>query len=388
VALALVAALAAAAGADARKPKPKPVPSTFVGMVADGPLFDDPSIDFDAQLNAMVTAGVQTLRVVFNWAGAQPYQSMDQVPEDQRSQFRDEGGVPTNYSPTDRIVTSVAQRHIAVLPIVLVAPAWDARHPARLGSPPDRFQPYADFAGLLVRRYGPGGSFWSEHPELDPQPIRNWQIWNEPSLKSFWIDQPFASDYVKLLRLARQSIKAADPGAKIVLAGLPNKSWTALAQVYKAGGRGLFDIAAFHPFTATVDGVKTILGRDRAVMSRNGDKRIPIWVTELSWTSAKGQTTVTFGNEETAAGQAKKLVAAYTMLAGMRDKGLRVRRVYWYTWVTHDERDDYPFDWAGLMHDTRADGVQPKPAYSSFKHIALKLERCRRKSGRADRCAS
>src|SRR2546421_520376 len=82
----------------------------------------------------------------------------------------------TAHTAIDNVVTAAAQRHLEVLPVVLVAPAWDARHPFQMASPPDRPQPYADFTGALVRRYGPNGSFWTEHPELVAQPIRFWQI--------------------------------------------------------------------------------------------------------------------------------------------------------------------------------------------------------------------
>jgi hypothetical protein len=380
IALSLLAGSAADATAASR------VPATFVGVVADGPLLLDPSVNFDGQLDTMVGSGVQTMRVVFNWAGAQPYQSFADVPPDQVSRYSNEGGVPTDYKETDRLVTAAAQRRMALLPVVLIAPAWDARHPGSFSSPPRDPKPYAAYTAALARRYGPGGSFWTAHPELVAQPLRQWQIWNEPSLKQFWSDQPFASDYVKLLRPARQAIRSVDPHAKIVLAGLPNKSWEALGQIYRAGGRGLFDVAAFHPFTASVNGVRTILERGRQVMAKNGDARKPLWVTELSWTSAKGKTSVTYGNEETQQGQAQKLSDAYNMLASLRGK-LRIGRVYWYTWLSRDSQHDYPFDWAGLSHIT-SNGVQAKPAFAAFRRVALKLERCRTKQGRADRCST
>ncbi|MEA2421538.1 MAG: polysaccharide biosynthesis protein PslG [Thermoleophilaceae bacterium] len=380
VVLALVPAAPAAAA------RPKKVPSNFVGTVADGPLLENPNVDLAGQLGRMVTNGVQTLRTVFNWAGAQPYKTFNDVPMDQRDRFRDENGVPTDYSKIDELVTAAAERRIAVLPIVMIAPMWDARHPGQLSSPPQDFQPYYDFAAAVARRYGPGGSFWSEHPELVAQPIRYWQIWNEPSFKVFWSDQPFATDYVELLRGARDAIRAVDPGARIVLAGLANKSWTALSKIYKAGGGPLFDVAAFHPFTDKVDGVRQILVHDRQVMAGNGDARKPLWVTELSWTSAKGKTSVTYGNEQTERGQARRLAAAYTMLAKQRRK-LRIGRVYWYTWVTPDKQRDYPFDWAGLLRVTSG-GVKAKPALGAFRRTTLALEHCRTKRGRADRCAS
>jgi hypothetical protein len=379
IALSLVAAAPAAAKA------PKKVPAGFVGVVGDGPLLHDPSVDLSNQFDRMVNNGTQSLRLMFNWAQAQPYQSFDQVPPDQAASYRDENGVPTDYTFTDQIVTAAAQRHLALLPEVQVAPRWAARHPGEFASPPSDPEQYAAYMGALVRRYGPGGSFWTEHPELVAQPLRYWQIWNEPSFNTFWSDQPFADDYVALVRASRTAVKAVDPGAKIVLAGLPNKSWNSLEKIYKAGGRKEFDIAAFHPFTATVDGVKTILEKDRKVMSKYHDSKKTLWVTELSWTSAKGKVNPTLGNEATEKGQAKNLAAAYKMLAKYRGK-LHIGRVYWYTWVTQDRNRQAGFDWAGLLR-IRDGKLTAKPALKAYRQTALALQRCRAKKGRADRCA-
>jgi hypothetical protein len=382
MALALAVGLSTPAGAK----RIRKVPSSFMGVVADGPLLQSRKVDFAAELDRMVVNGVQTARTVFNWSGAQPYATFDDVPEAERPNFTDENGVPTNWAPTDKLVAGAAERRLKLLPVVLLAPNWDARHPGQFSSPPDDPQPYADFTAALVHRYGPGGAFWTEHPELPVQPIRNWQIWNEPSLRVFWSDQPFADDYVLLLRRAHDAIKEADPGASVVLAGLPNKSWTALETIYHSGGKDLFDVAAFHPFTATVGGVKTILEKNRAVMRKYGDSRKPLWVTELSWTSAKGHTEVSYGNEQTEKGQARKVTSAYTMLAKARDS-LHIGRVYWYTWLSRDRQRDYPFDWAGLLRLTKKGSIERKPALTAFRKVALKLEHCRKKRGRADRCA-
>lgn len=377
-ALALLAPAAARAAA---------VPKTFFGAVADGPLLLDFRVDLNRQFDSMVTSGVQTSRTVFNWAGAQPYRRFRDVPPDQRARYRSEGGVPTDYAEIDRLVTVAAQRRLKLLPVVMVAPFWNARHPGEFNSPPRDPKGYANFTAALVRRYGPHGKFWKEHRKVPKQPIRHWQIWNEPSLTQFWSDQPFAKRYVQMLKLARKAIRKEDRRATIVLAGLPNKSWIALEKVYRAGGRGLFDVAAFHPFTASVSGVRTILERDRRVMAKHRDSRRPLWVTELSWTSAKGKTSERFGNEETQRGQAKKLTQAYRMLAGLRRR-MRIQRVYWYTWLSRDAQHDYPFDWAGLSRVTSNGKVKHKPAWTAYKRIALSLEHCRSKRGRADRCAS
>jgi hypothetical protein len=380
----LVAVALAVAGPAAAK-APKRVPAGFVGVVGDGPLLHDPGVDLSNQFDRMVNNGAQSLRIMFNWAQAQPYASFDGMSDEQRAQYHDENGVPTDYTFTDQIVSAAAQRHLALLPEVQIAPPWAARHPGEFASPPSDPQQYANYMGALVRRYGPSGSFWTEHPELVAQPIRYWQIWNEPSFNTFWSDQPFADDYVALLTASRTAVKGLDPGAKIVLAGLPNKSWNSLEKIYKAGGRKQFDIAAFHPFTAKVDGVKTILQKDRKVMSKYHDSKKTLWVTELSWTSAKGKTNVTYGNEQTEKGQAKDLAAAYKMLASNRGK-MHIGRAYWYTWMTHDQKHDYPFDWAGLLKYQNGK-LTAKPALKAFRQTALALQRCRAKKGRADRCA-
>jgi hypothetical protein len=379
-------ALSLFAAAPASAKAPKKVPAGFVGLVGDGPLLHDPSVDLSNQFDRMVNNGAQSLRIMFNWAQAQPYASMDQVPPAEADRYRDENGVPTDYTFTDQIVSASAQRHLALLPVVQIAPGWAARHPGRFASPPSDPQYYANYMAALARRYGPGGSFWTEHPEYIAQPIRYWQIWNEPSFNTFWSDQPFAQDYVALVHASRIAVQSIDPGAKIVLAGLPNKSWSSLEKIYKAGGRDEFDIAAFHPFTAKVGGVKTILQKDRKVMAKYGDQKKTLWVTELSWTSAQGKTSVTYGNEQTEKGQAKKLTDAYNMLA--RNRGaMHIGRAYWYTWVTRDQMRDYPFDYAGLLRD-RNGKLTAKPALKAYRQTALTLERCRAKKGRADRCAA
>ena len=155
-----------------------------------------------------------------------------------------------NFASTDVIVGQAASHGLVVLPTVTFAPDWAARHPGNSNSPP-RARHSANFLSAAVKRYGPGEHlYWAEHPEVPNRPIRKWRIWNEPNQPVFnWSDQPFAADYVALLRDAGAAIKAVDPGAKIVLAGLVGTSWTALQTVYRAGGKNLFDVVAIHPFT-------------------------------------------------------------------------------------------------------------------------------------------
>ena len=359
------------------------VPFGFVGTMADGPLLEG-RVDLESEADAMVGAGVESVRFVADWSEAQPYASWDQVPEDQRARFRDEGGVPTDYAMVDRIVGLAARRDMRVLPVVMIAPRWAARQPGAFASPPRDPAPYARFTAALARRYGPGGSFWTERPDLRPQPVRDWQIWNEPSLREFWNADGWARGYVALLRATRPQLRAADPGARVILAGLPNKSWTDLGRIYRAGGRRWFDAVALHPFTQKVDGVFTIIGHGRRVMRRYGDARKPLLVTELSWPSAKGKAEPRSDIAVTEAQQAARLRKALPLLAKRR-RALRLESVHWYTWLTAETRRDYAFDYAGASR-LRDGRIVRKPAFGALRSTALKLEGCAAKPAGARSC--
>ena len=188
-----------------------------------------------------------------------------------------------------------------------------------------------------------------------------------------------------LLRAASAAIKAADPGARVVLAGLANESWVYLADLYRAGAAPYFDVLAVHPYTRKVAGLVEIIRLNRRVARRFGDAGKPVMVTEMGWSSGLGELRRFYGWEATESGQAAKARRALTLLARERRR-LRLDSIYWYTWVSRDRDLDDPFDYAGLNRLERGQVVR-KPAFRAFRRTALRLAGCRRKSGVADRCA-
>jgi hypothetical protein len=215
-----------------------------------------------------------------------------------------------------------------------------------------------------------------------------WQIWNEPNFVRYWSVQPFAAAYVKLLAAARAALKAADPGAKVVLAGFADFSWQYLAEVYRVhGARQLFDVAAIHPYTAKPSGVIEILQRARAVMEGAGDAGKPILATEITWPSSLGKAPPQFGVTTTENQQASRLAQLMPMLLSHR-KQLGLMGFYWYTWMGDESprAAAYGFDYAGLVKYVNG-RITPKPALAVFRRWALTIEGCRRKT-LADRCAS
>ena len=340
-----------------------PTPPGFVGVVADGPVFDGQALvragsSLDREFDLMRRSGVESIRLSLFWATMQPT-----------------AGEPPDFTTADLIVATAARHRLTLLPVVLWPPDWAARQPGEFASPPAEASHYADFVAALAARYGTRGSFWAENPHIPRVPLTDWQLWNEPTLTNFWLDQPFARDYVSLLRATRPALKRADPKARVILAGLVHESWRALGSVYRAGGRRLFDAVALHPFTREPSGVVDIIERNRRVMARNGDRRKPIFVTETSWPSSNGHVPPRYGYETDERGQARQLTRGFATLAANR-KRLRIERIYWYTWMTLETDPTYPFDYAGLRR-LEPKRVVTKPALGALRRTTLALRRAR-----------
>lgn len=337
------------------------VPDNWVGVVADGPVFDSRALarartSLGRELALMDRSGVASIRLSFYWATMQPT-----------------AGTPPDFTATDRIVAAAARRRLTVLPVVLWPPDWAARRPGEFASPPADASAYATFVASLAERYGTRGSFWRERPSLPRIPLIDWQLWNEPSLKNFWLDQPFQRSYTQLVKTTRGPLRRADPRARIVLAGLVHESWRALAAIYRVGGRGSFDAVALHPFTRDPAGVVEIIERNRRVMARYGDRRKPVYVTETSWPSSIGKVPVRYAYEVDERGQARRLARGLRALAANRRR-LKIERVYWYTWMTAETDRTYPFDYAGLRRIERR-RIVSKPAFGAFQRTVRELTR-------------
>jgi hypothetical protein len=376
-AVAMLALGAGSARAASKQPL-TPVPTGFVGMNLSSPLFPQTigGVGLANQLNEMVASGVETIRVVFDWSYAQPYASWSEVPSIADSQFTNVDGVPIRFGQIDEIVGLAAAWGLRILPTVMFAPSWDAESPASWALPiPANSAPYAAFCTALVQRYGPGGSFWINNQPADP--IRSWQIWNEPNIPYYWDVNPFQHSYVALLRSAHSAIVSADPKAKVVLAGLPGYSWTSLRAIYDVHGAGkLFNVVAAHPYTKQPSGVIVILRRVRRVMNEFGYAKEPMIADEVSWPSSAGQTIETDGIPDiqtTPAGQARDIAELLPLLAKNR-KALNLSGFDYYTWAGLDDPGGDLFDFSGLFHLSAGGALTAKPAYFAFRRAALALE--------------
>lgn len=364
---ALVAALLLVAAAPATAAKRK-VPQNFYGVNWDREIAAPgvPDSVIEAQFDRMAMTGVETLRTNFYWAFAQP-----------------EPGAAFDHAYTDRIVRIATQRRISVLPVVILAPQW-ARNDHGAFAPPRDSQQYAAYLTSLIERYGPRGTFWTDNPGVPKRPIRYWQIWNEPHLMfQFTVaeDEDWARRYADLLDAAHDAARQADPGSRIVLAGLANSSWRFLARLYRVGRiRGKFDIAALHPYTVYPRGVTVLSRRFRHVMRKYRDSRKRVWITELGLPAARGKTDSSNFLQTTDRGMARFLEATYKRVAASRrSRRVGVSRTYWYTWASPYEGE--LFQYTGLFqYDAESGEMKAKPAFRTYRRSARQHQGCTKTS--------
>src|SRR5947208_8302035 len=145
-------------------------------------------------LDAARSAHAGLLRQTFDWADIE------------RSPRR------YTFGRYDAFVAAAARHGMQVLPVLFNPPGFHSSGPARPSKrgtfPPRAPADLGRFAAVLVRRYGPGGSFWRAHPSLPDDPIRAWQVWNEPSLAAYWPTGPGPRAYTPPPNPPARAIKA------------------------------------------------------------------------------------------------------------------------------------------------------------------------------------
>ena len=292
-----------------------------------------------------------------------------------------------DWSATDQLVGGLASKGIPALPVAFGTPRWLSHNAVRppLGTKAQR-NAWRGFLKAAVKRYGPNGTYWTDGEDpilhtplpgpyhmqfgLDAPvtPIDAWQIWNEPNGKPFWAPRPSARRYAKLLRISRSALDSADPNAQLVLAGLVGygqiRAWTFLGQLYRAHAKRSFDAAALHPYARNLGQLRDEVALYRRVMKKHGDRRTPLWITELGWGSRRGGGPYNKGK----GGQKRILSHSFKML--IHHGAWRINHLFWFDWRDPGSQSAGPpgCTWcssAGLLRHNR----DSKPAYRAFTHF-------------------
>lgn len=328
----------------------------FGGIVAEDVYVGDAQYR-RCMLSRQVQAGVRVVRQPFRWSEIEGSQG--------NFDFR------TYY---DAYVGAIARHGLQLLPVLFDPPTWHSSRPSRGATygtyPPRRYADMARYATVLVRRYGPSGSFWREHRDIPKVPIRAWQVWNEPNLPPYWPKGPNAAEYTTMLISVSKAIKRVDRKAEIVTAGLPQSAMrgahpltTYLKRMYRAGAARGFDTLAVNPYARSRGEFLKRLRSVRTVMNRNRDRRARIWITEIGWATDGPDKRFRVG----AAGQARLIRQTFALARKYR-KRYRIRGVVYYNW--RDSRPNSGFDYWGLhtgLLDVDGNG---KPGLSAFSSAA------------------
>jgi Glycosyl hydrolase catalytic core len=258
------------------------------------------------------------------------------------------------WAGTDQLITELATNGIKPVPFV-------TGH--------DNGSGYREFLRAAVDRYGPDGAFWTEHPELPPDPIEDWQIGNEVNSSTFNGHGPQPRSYVRHLKVASETIHARDPHAYILFAGMfgtphPDNgsgmaAWQFLNKAYQAGAKKYFDAAAPHPYGRSIGDVRRQIGKFRHVMHRHHDGGADIWVTELGWSSKRNISSFLGRGKQ---GQARMLKRSFRLLK-RKQHSWNVRGVMWFTLADHHDPTFCTWcDSAGLFNKH----FHPKPAWKQY----------------------
>jgi hypothetical protein len=260
-------------------------------------------------------------------------------------------------------------------------PLWSVRSLPKItpSQPPADYDDYGDFCGAVATRYRGR--------------IAAYQVWNEPNLAREWGGKsPDPAAYTELLRVCYQAIKAADPEAIVISAGLaPTGTEPPLAMpddaflqgMYDAGAAAYFDALGLHApgFKAPPEWDPGQIGQRegygngrwfafrhvedmRAIMVANGDGHKQAAILEMGWILEQDIHESYTWHGVTAQQQADYLVRAYQYAAE-----------HWRPWIGlmttifiadyYWEPDTHEQWWWAIV---LPDGA-PRPAYEALKQM-------------------
>ncbi|HEX6115799.1 MAG TPA: hypothetical protein VFY99_01780 [Solirubrobacterales bacterium] len=278
IAIAVTAAAAALpAAASASAPElPPPAPRAQPATGAE-PYFgyNEDWFSHRRRIRFVARGGADTIRAVLSWSAVE----------------RDPGVY--RWGRYDRLYARMLANGVRPLWVLGDAPcwarelAWEACVSHGLAAYPptaSHGDEFGLFAAMVAQRY--------------PEAVAI-EGWNEPNLWSFWRPEPAPEFAAWLTAWVNAGVDLVDPSMPVLLGGLspllpseltPPKEVAYgefLRRAYAAVGPGHWDAVAMHPFPRFQKSVHYLrdieqhLDRVRRALRGSGDRRAPIWVTEI-----------------------------------------------------------------------------------------------------------
>jgi Glycosyl hydrolases family 39 len=238
---------------------------------------------FQASLAKLRATGVSVARAGAEWDRTEP-----KPPVGGRYRY--------DWSYDDMVVGALANAHLRWDPILAYTPNWAQQHikPAvyhgKGGSsftsplPPADNRVYAAYAAAFARRYGVDGSFWRTHPRLAQEPVKTFEIWNEPDCRWTWGPDVNLQDYVRLYSSAYRAIKRVDRHSMVITGGLAFTR-SSLPRLLKAFKGVPIDGLGVHPYGPNATATIGVVRWTEAQMVAYGRRRTPLVVNEYGWNS-------------------------------------------------------------------------------------------------------
>jgi hypothetical protein len=358
---ALVAAVLAAAALAA--PAHAAVPSDFYGVNGQW-VFQSPPDTWPQQFSSMTSGGLTIVRTDARWSVAEP---------DPPSAS---GEHTYDWSTYDTIVGTLAKYGLRWMPTLDYPPPWAQEDPTEhtqedpngLGSEmkeanvPD----FVAFGAAMVRRYGPGGSFWSAHPELPAMPVRVWEIWNSPNVTYYWNPQTNAPERFADLYLATRTAMKAVTHKVVVMAGALDLVNPPIASdevkfikrmfAHRPEVRTEVDLWGLHPYQETIYWTFRRLAKWRQALDLLNGRRMPIAIDELGYTTTKVSDQM----------RGDELVQ---LAQELPRSGCDVMDFMPYSWESAEQDQNNPEDWFGIWNH---DGT-PKDSGQRFVDAVLQM---------------
>ena len=311
-------------------------------------------------LSAISELGVDFVRANTDWVSLEPVAPGP-------------GGASYDFSTHDRWVEALATRDLRWQPtgIGITTPPW-ARAPAVEAECGDRSPPqpeaFAEMMAALAGRYGAGGSFWAEHPDLPRLPVQEFEVWNEPNFSAFWCPAPDPEGYAEVALAAARAIHDADPEARVVLGGLagfssgqsPLEGSAISPERFVAGMlesepqlREELDVVGLHIYESDPEAVVQRLAAITAAM--DDVLPLPVALSEVGWPTS-GQGAVP---EEL---RVEYLDRVPSLVAG---EACRVESLAPHTWITAELDPGNAEDWFGLADPVTGVPYPSAGAYAS-----------------------
>lgn len=219
---------------------------------------------------------------------------------------------------------------------------------------------YREWVVAFIRRYGAGGSFWNEHPELDAAryAITTFELGNEP-----YFGTMTATEYADTVRPTLEEVARLGLPAQIVLPDWTygtDTSWMDTLYQRIPNLNSLFYAFAEHPYWYGHDpagsgpaGPFERITELRRRMNEHGASAKPIFITEY------GESTANCGSQcVSEAVQAEHLKEMIDAVVSRPEWGVKMLSLFQlHDWATNSTDREKQF---GIL---RQDGT-PKPSYS------------------------